>query len=285
LNILSVQSWVAYGHVGNAAALFPLQRLGAEVWAVHTTAYSNHPGYGALTGAPADPALVEALLEGVAARGAFERCDGMLSGYAPSAACVGAIARAAAQVRSANPRALYCCDPVLGDAGRLYVPEAAAAALRDEAIPQADIATPNAFELEWLTGGSTARLGDACAAARALAGRMRAGGTDCVLVTSLRTEATPADALDLLAVEGDAAFLLRTPALPIAANGAGDLMAALFLFHRLATGDVRRALETAAASVFGVLRRTAAAGVRELLIVEAQEELLAPTQRFGAARV
>lgn len=283
MNILSVQSWVAYGHVGNAAALFPLQRLGAEVWAVNTVHYSNHPGYGAFGGAAIDPAQLASILDGVAARGAFARCDAVLSGYAPSAASVGAIVHAVSRVRAANPRALYCCDPVLGDGGRLYVPEPAAAAIRATAIPEADIATPNGFELAWLTGAAVGSLAEARSAVGALAAQMPPGGLRTVLVTGLRTAETPRAMLDLLAADAESAFLLRTPELPIAANGAGDLLAALFLFHRLATGSLRLALERSASSVFGILRRTEAAGARELSLVASQEELVAPSERFTAA--
>jgi len=282
LNILAIHSWVAYGHVGNAAALFPLQRLGAEVWAVNTVQYSNHPGYGGFAGRAAEPAELAALIAGIAARGVFPRCDGVLSGYAPSPGTAVAMAEAAARVRAANPPALYCCDPVLGDAGRLYIAPDAAAALRDRTLPQADLATPNAFELGWLTGRETARLDEARAAAAALAARMRPGGPRVVLVTSLRTEATEAGSLDMLALACGQSFLLRTPELKLAANGAGDALAALFLFHMLTAGAVRPALERAAAALFGVLRRTAEAGARELLLVAAQEELVAPSHRFSA---
>lgn len=282
MNILSIHSWVGYGHVGNAAAVFPLQRLGSEVWAVHTVQYSNHPGYGAFAGRVTEPAELDAVLAGIEARGAFPRCDGVLSGYAPGAETVGAIARTVARVRAANPSVLYCCDPVLGDAGRLYIPEPAAAAVRAEAIPAADLATPNAFELSSLTGRGTGNLAEVRTAATLLSSRMRTDGPRTVLVTGLRTEATPTGMLDMLAIEGDAAFLLRTPELPLAANGAGDALAALFLFHRIATGNARTALERAASSVFGILRRTAEAGARELLLVEAQEEVVTPSTRFSA---
>jgi pyridoxine kinase len=281
MNVLSIQSWVAFGHVGNAAAMFPLQRLGAEVWAVNTVQFSNHTGYPDWTGAAFSGAHVAEIVSGIVARGAMRDCDAVLSGYVGDAAVGAAILAAVAAAKAANPRAIYCCDPVIGDVGRgVFVRPGIAEFLAQEAIPRADIATPNQFELEHLTGLAVATLEDAKRAVAALQAR----GPRIVLVTSLRTDATPADAIDLLAAEGDATHLLRTPRLPYAANGAGDLMAALFLFHRLARGDTAQALAAATSSVFGVLRRTAAAGAAEMLLIAAQDEFVSPEQRFVPAR-
>src|SRR5947209_11157152 len=112
MNILSIQSWVAYGHVGNAAAIFPLQRLGAEVWAINTVQFSNHPGYGSWTGQVATSAEISTLVDGVEARGALSACDAILSGYMGDPSIGEAILDAVRRVRRANPSALYCCDPV-----------------------------------------------------------------------------------------------------------------------------------------------------------------------------
>jgi pyridoxine kinase len=278
MNILAIQSWVAYGHVGNAAAVFPLQRLGAEVWAVNTVQFSNHTGYPDWTGAAFSGAHVAEIVRGIAARGAFRRCDAVLSGYLGDIAVGEAVLGAVSQVKRANPRAIYCCDPVIGDFGRgVFVRPGIAEFLAADAVPRADIATPNHFELELLTKRPVVTLDDARRAVAAL----RAMGPRIVLVTSLRTDATPADAIELLVAEGEAMHRLRTPWLPHAANGAGDLIAALFLFHRLASGNAARALAAATASVFGILERTAAAGTAELMLVAAQEELVNPTRRFA----
>ena len=285
MNILSIQSWVAFGHVGNAAAAFPLQRLGAEVWAINTVQFSNHTGYGAWTGDVFSGRQVRALVDGMDARGALSGCDAVLSGYMGDADVGGAILDAVARVRAANPAALYCCDPVIGDDDTgVYVRPGIAELMRDRALAEADIATPNQFELGQLTGMPTASMGDACAAVARLRSLMRAGPR-CVLLTSLRTEQTPDDAIDLLAAEGDAMHLLRTPRLPIAVNGAGDAIAALFLFHRLRTGSAAQALDAAASSIFGLLARTAAAGSRELLLVAAQEEFVRPSRTFASRRI
>ena len=285
MNILSIQSWVAYGHVGNAAAVFPLQRLGAEVWAINTVQFSNHTGYGAWTGQVFDGAAVAALVDGIGQRGALARCDAVLSGYIGDAGIGGAILEAVARVRAENPAALYCCDPVIGDEGRgVFVRPGVPEMLRDLVLPQADLATPNQFELEWLTGGSCATLEDARAAVAALRARMRPGPR-AVLVTSLRTADTPGNSLDLLAVDDHGAFRIRSPLLPVSVNGAGDAIAALFLWHFARTDSAATAAAAAASAVHGVLQRTAAVGSREILIVQAQEEFVAPSLRLEAVRV
>jgi pyridoxine kinase len=277
MNILSIQSWVAYGHVGNASAMFPLQRLGAEVWAINTVQFSNHTGYGAWTGTVFPGSAISDLVEGIAARGVLARCDAVLSGYMGSPEIGEAILGAVRRVREANATALYCCDPVIGDVGRgVYVRPGVAEFFRDRALPAADIATPNQFELEHLTGMTVASLEDAKRAVAALQAR----GPRRVLVTSLRTPATPEGEIDLLAADGPAFLLMRTPLLPIAINGAGDAIAALFLFHVLRSGDVGAALEAAGSAVWGLLARTAEAGAREILMVQAQEEFVSPQRRF-----
>ena len=282
MNILSIASSVAYGHVGNSAAVFPLQRLGAEVWPIATVRFSNHPGYGGFTGTVTDPAEVRALIDGVAARGVLGTCDAVLSGYLGAAETGPAVLGAVELLRAANPGALYCCDPVIGDDGPgVYVRPGVAEFLRDRGVAAADIVTPNRFELAWLTGRPVATLAEAKAAAAALAARLRPAGPRVVLVTSLRTEATPADAIDLLAAAGGRFWLLRTPLLPIAVNGAGDALAALFLFHFLTTGDAGVALAAAGSAIQGVLRQTLAAGSRELALVAAQQEIVAPSVRFA----
>jgi pyridoxine kinase len=283
MNILSIQSWVAYGHVGNASAVFPLQRLGAQVWSIHTVQFSNHTGYGDWTGQVYTGEAVRELVDGIAARDVLRHCDAVLSGYMGDAGIGEAILHAVSRVRAANPRAIYCCDPVIGDVEEgVYVREGIEEFLRDHALTQADIATPNRFELERLTGLECRSLDDAKAAIARLAATMRPDGLRCVLLSSLETEQTPGDHLDLLVGEGGQFHLLRTPRLPVAVNGAGDTIAALFLFHRISTGSAARALEEAGSAVYGLLRRTAEAGSREILTVAAQDEFVAPGVRFTA---
>ncbi len=291
--ILSIQSAVAYGHVGNSAAVFPMQRLGWEVWPVNTVQFSNHPGYGGHAGEAFTGAQVRAVVDGIAARGVLGGCAAVLSGYLGNPAVGEAVLHAAAAVRRANAAALYCCDPVIGDTvPGVYVHPAIPALLRERCLPQADIATPNQFELGQLTGlpvGTAAEAGRAASALRAImrpssrpSPRASSPPGAAVLVTSLLAGGTPPDAIDLLALDGEGAWRLRTPRLPMAANGAGDTVAALFLVHRLRTGSTPAALEAAASATYGLLRRTLEAGSRELLTVAAQAEFVRPSRRFRA---
>lgn len=277
MNILSIQSHVAFGHVGNSAAVFALQRLGVEVWPVHTVQFSNHTGYGSWRGRAFDAGLISEVVEGIEERGVLGACDGVLSGYAGTAEIGAAVLDAVARVKRANPQARYCCDPVIGDADRgMYVRPAVADFLRTRALPAADVATPNHFEFDQLVGRTTRTLAEVLDAVDAL----RAQGPRTVLVTSVAGADTPSDAIDLVACGDDGRFRLRTPKLPIATNGAGDTMAALFFAHLLRTGSTSQALSRAASAVFGVLQRTAAAGSREMLLIAAQDELVHPSQLF-----
>jgi len=274
VKILSIQSWVASGHVGNAAALFPLQRLGAEVLAIHTVQFSNHPGHGAFTGRALPAAEIAALVQGLAGHGALADCDGVLTGYLGEAALGDAVLDAVAHVRAANPAALWCCDPVMGDDGRVYVRAGIPEFFAQRALAQADIVTPNQFELGLLSGLPTITFEDVRRAAAALRGRLRAAGPRIVLVTSLHAAETPGDRLDMLLCSDAGALCLRSPLLPAKFSGAGDTLAALFLFHVLRSADPAAAAVRAASSMAGLLRRTFEAGAAELLTVVAQDEFV-----------
>ena len=282
MNILSIQSHVAFGHVGNASATFPMQRLGHDVWPIHTVQFSNHTGYGSWTGRVFDGQAIEELVDGIAARGVLPSCDAVLSGYMGSADIGQAILGTVARVREANPQAIYCCDPVIGDVGRgVFVRPGVPEFMRDNAVPSADLVTPNQFELEYLTGREIRTSRDAKEALAAL----HAMGPRVALVTSLHTEETPADAIDLAAGEGGVVFRVRTPRPGVSVNGAGDAIAALFLVHYLESGSARVALGRAASSVYGLLKRTSDAGSREILTVAAQDEFVSPTWTFAAEPV
>jgi pyridoxine kinase len=283
MNILSIQSHVAYGHVGNASATFPLQRLGCDVWAIHTVQFSNHTGYGAWTGRVFDGALIGELVEGIAQRGVLASCDGVLSGYMGSAEIGEAILAAAERVKAANPQALWCCDPVIGDVGRgIFVRPGVPEFMRERAVPAADVITPNQFELAFLSGRACSGPEDLRAALSAV----HASGPKVILVTSVLADDTPEGSVDLVVSDarmGDPRrWRLRTPLLPLSVNGAGDAIAALFFYHLLASGSAAKALSRAGSSVFGLLRRTAEAGSREILTVAAQEEFVSPSRLFAA---
>ena len=280
MNLLSIQSHVAYGHVGNASAVFPLQRLGVEVWPINTVQFSNHTGYGAWRGQVFEASVIGDLVEGIAERGVLSRCDGVLSGYMGSADIGGAILDAVERVRAANRNAAYCCDPVIGDVGRgIFVRPGIPELMRDLAVPAADVITPNQFELELLSGRTCAFLDDAIAACEALHAR----GPKVILVTSLNVAETPPDCIDLIASGPDGRFLVRTPRLAVSLNGAGDAIAALFFFHVQRTGSTAEAVSAAASSIYGVLERTEKAQSAELLLVEAQDEFVRPSRLFPAS--
>jgi pyridoxine kinase len=280
--ILSIQSHVVYGHVGNSAAVFPLQRLGREVWPLMTVQYSSHVGYAGWRGRAFDAAMVDNCLSGLEAIGVLPRCAGLLTGYLGKAEIGEAALRALDRVRAANGDAAYACDPVIGDVGPgVYVAAGVGEFFRDRALPLATIATPNAFELEWLTGEPVNTLQ---AARRAIA-VLRARGPLVVAATSLQFDDTPAGALDILAGDDGGLWRVRTPNLPISVNGSGDVFAALFFHHWLETCDTRDALSRAASSVYAIVKATLDSGSRELSLIAAQDELIRPTQPFTAEAV
>jgi len=282
MNILSIQSHVAYGHVGNASAAFVLQRIGVEAWPILTVQFSNHTGYGSWRGRAFDAGMIRDIMQGIGECGVLGKCDGVLSGYLGSAEIGTAVLEAVAQVKAANPKARYCCDPVIGDVGRdVFVQPGVAAFMRERAVPMADIVTPNHFELDHLTGRITKSLAEALAAVEAV----RKTGPRIVLVTSLMVDDTPADAIDLVACDDSGRYRLRTPKLPIAVNGAGDAIAALFFAHCLNKGSAADALSRAVSAVFGILKLTADAGSREILLIDAQDELVKPSREFRAESI
>jgi pyridoxine kinase len=282
MNILSIQSHVAYGHVGNSAAVFPLQRIGVEVWPVQTVQFSNHPGYGAWRGRVFSAATIRLVVQGIEERGVLGECDGVISGYLGSPDTGEAVVEAVARVKGANPAARYCCDPVIGDVSQgVFVRSGIPEFIKERMLPIADVVTPNQFELDYLVGQPSVSLTDLGMAIDAV----HACGPRVVLVTSVRTDDTPADCLDLVVSDGSDRCRLRTPLLPIVVNGAGDAIAALFFAHYLSTGAVAEAMSLAGSSIFGILDRTAEAGASEMLLVEAQDELVKPSEVFVAHRI
>jgi pyridoxine kinase len=277
--ILSIQSAVVYGHVGNSVAVFPLQRLGHEVWPVDTVQFSNHTGYGAWRGRAWDAAAIADVIGGIGDRGAWANCEAVLSGYLGEVALGEVVLAAATAAKAANPGALYCCDPVIGDDHTgVFVKPGIAEFFRDRAIPTADILTPNRFELALLVEREIAGVDDALAAAAAL----RRRGPRLVLVTSLVGDGGE---IAILAAGNDGAFLVGTPRLPILADGAGDLTAALFLGYFLKTGDAGAALGETASAVYAVIEATTRSGQPELQIVAAQDAIVSPPRQFIARKI
>jgi len=279
MNVISIQSHVAYGHVGNAAAVFALQRLGHEVWPIHTVQFSNHTGYPDWQGQVFAAGDIAKLIDGLAARGALARCDALLTGYLGDPALGAVVVEALARIRSANPEALWCCDPVMGDHGKgLFVRAGVPEFMAQSALPLADILTPNLFELELLTQSKPRGLDAIRKAAAALLAR----GPRIVLVTSLDHETDDSGEVAMLAVTQAGAWRVVTPRLAMQPNGAGDAVAALFLGFYLKSAKVSDALAAAASAIHEILRTTLDSGEEELQLVAAQDRLAKPRRMFAA---
>ena len=280
--ILSIQSSVAYGHVGNSAAVFPLQRLGVEVWPVYTVHFSNHTGYGAWRGPLLAADDVREVITGVEERGAMPEIDAVLSGYQGGTQIGDVILDAVARVKSANPAAIYACDPVMGNAkSGCFVHPDIPVLLRERVVPRADLITPNQFELGFLTETDPGDLESTLASVDTA----REMGPSTVLVTSVLRPDRPKDTIEMLAVHGPGAWIVSTPHLPLKANGSGDVTAALFTAHLLDTGDAAVALGRTVSSVFDLLQTTLDSGRRELQLVQSQEAIAHPRMQFEVTRV
>ncbi|MHA7127118.1 pyridoxal kinase PdxY [Janibacter indicus] len=280
--ILSIQSHVAYGHVGNSASVFPMQRLGVEVWPVHTVNFSNHTGYGAWRGPLMDPADVADVITGIGEREAFAEVDAVLSGYQGGAGIGATILEAVAAVKAVNPEAIYACDPVMGNAkSGCFVHESIPVLLREQVVPQADLITPNQFELGFLTETEPETLEETLASVDAA----RAMGPSTILVTSVLRPDRPEGTIEMLACHEDEAWIVRTPHLPLKANGSGDVTAALFTSHWLRSRDLQQALGATVSAVFDLLQLTLDSGRRELQLVQAQEAYAHPRMQFEVTRV
>ncbi|WP_251975853.1 pyridoxal kinase PdxY [Salinicola avicenniae] len=287
-HVISIQSHVAYGYVGNRAAVFPLQRLGLEVTAINTVQFSNHTGYGAFTGEVFTPDHLRQVLDGVEALTGLGGVDALLSGYMGDEGIGRAVLDSVDRVKRANPAALYCCDPVMGDIGRgFFVREGIPEWMRDHAIGRADIVTPNQFELGFLAGRDIQTLEDALEAAAEL----RRRGPKVVLVTSLEVRGDDGEQIGMLVDSAAGSWRIRTPkvAFDIPPNGAGDFTAAMFLAHSLRAGLAEegpaRALEQTAAAVQMLFDHTRQAGTRELAMIRAQHDIVSPTVALHAERL
>lgn len=265
--VIVISSHVARGSVGNRAAVFALETLGFPVWAVPTVILPWHPGHGRATRIVPDPDQFAALMKDLATSPWLGEVAGVLSGYLGDARQAEAVASLVAAVRAKNPRAIYVCDPVMGDLGGLYVPQALAEALRDVLVPMADIATPNRYELEWMVG---AKLDDLPAV---MAAAMEAG-PPTMLVTS--APALMAGGIGNLMLTRSEALLAEHRAIDKPPNGLGDLTAAVLLARLLDGQPAGKALQSTTASVFEILARTTKRGADELQIETDAQSLSHP---------
>lgn len=280
--VVSIQSAVAYGHAGNSSAVFPLQRVGVDVWPVYTVNFSNHTGYGAWRGPLIPASDVWEVVQGIDDRGVLGQADALLCGYQGTPEVGRVILDTADLIKRYNPAAVFCADPVMGDTDRgFYARPGIPEFWRDHVVEKADIMTPNLFELEFLTGMETRTIADVLEAANAL----RARGPETVLVTSVVGTDAVDDAMRMIGVGPDGAWQVETPVLDRKFTGSGDLTTAMFLAHLLDTGDLGSALGATASIVYSVLDATTSAGHPELRLVAAQDDLVAPRHRFQAHRL
>ncbi len=278
-HILSIQSHVAFGYVGNRAAVFPLQRMGFDVSAINTVQFSNHTGYGSWTGDIFTGEHIQSIIDGMTERNAFKKTSALLSGYMGDADLGTVIVKTAKQLKSQNSRLIYCCDPVIGDVGRgVFVKPQVAEFIKEEAVDAADILTPNQFELEYLTDEKILHLDDVLRACE----KIRERGPRTVLVTSLCREETAPDMIEMLLDQEHGSWLVRTPKLKInpEPNGAGDATAAIFLANVLMRRAPAESLAHVAGAIFSIFEETYQAQSRELQLIRAQNAFIQPPHRF-----
>lgn len=280
-HLLAIQSHVVFGHAGNSAAVFPMQRVGVNVWPLNTVQFSNHTQYGQWSGEVLAPAQIPALVEGISNIGELGECDAVLSGYLGSAEQGRAILAGVERIKAANPKALYLCDPVMGHPEKgCSVPPQISDFLVQEAIGRADILCPNQLELDSFCGRRAESLQDCADMARSLLAR----GPQVVLVKHLAYPGKAADAFEMLLVTAEQTWHLRRPllAFPRQPVGVGDLTSGLFLAKVLLGDSWLQAFEFAASAVHEVLLETQACASYELQLVRAQDRIAHPRVRFEA---
>merc|ERR1711865_141814 len=281
-SVLSIQSHVVYGAAGNSAAVFPMRRLGANVWPLNTVQFSNHTQYGAWEGLPTPNEQISLLVDGIAAQGVLGKCDALLSGYLGSGEQGGHVLEAVRKVKAANPKALYCCDPVMGHPEKgCIVPEGVTEFFAKEAVPASDVMCPNVLELGILAGGEASTVAQCIEAARTIINR----GPQLVLVKHLaHAGLNPQNDFEMLCVTADDVLHVATPLLPFDRPpvGTGDLTSGMFLVKLLQGSTPRDALEHTAGAYHAVMQATLDAGEYELQTVAAQDRIAAPEMKFVA---
>jgi len=278
--ILVITSQVVRGGISGRGLTFALERIGHDVWFLPTILLPWHPGQGKGTRIVPPTADFAAIAADLAASPKLQEVGAIVTGYlgdAEQAAAVAALVRA---VKRHNPATPYLCDPVMGDqhgeTGALYVPKSTAQAIRDHLVPLADIVTPNAFELGWLTGRTIETEMQALAAARVL-------GNERVLVTS--SPALRRNAIANLLAGPRGAVAAEHAAIENPPHGTGDLIAGLFLTNLLAGLNDEEALKRASASVFELVARSVRKGADELLFAEEQNSVVKAMALVTSRRV
>lgn len=282
MTILSIQSHVSYGHVGNAAGAFILQRMGFDVWPVHTVLFSNHPGYGTFQGHTVAPVLIENIISGIEGRGVFPHCRAVIGGYIGSAATGEVLLDSIQRVKMVNPDCIFFCDPVMGDKDKgLYVADDIVRFYREQGGPAADILKSNTFELEILTHQQIRNVEQAVAAARVLISQWNLRAVVASSVPVPQSSTAPSPSIACVAVTPDNAWVVRTPLLPVDQKGAGDAFMALFVANVLCPeNDIPTALGAAASSIWSVMNGTVSSDGQELPLIDCQAEFSNPSHTF-----
>ncbi|WP_061273984.1 pyridoxal kinase PdxY [Cedecea neteri] len=284
-NILAIQSHVVFGHAGNSAAEFPMRRLGANVWPLNTVQFSNHTQYGQWTGTVMPASHLSEIVQGIANIGQLERCDAVLSGYLGSAEQGEHILSIVRQVKAANPKAKYFCDPVMGhpEKGCIVAPGVAEYHTR-YAMPASDIIAPNLIELEILSGHSVNNVEEAVATARELI----AQGPEIVLVKHLARAGYQQDRFEMLLVTAEEAWHIHRPLVDFGERqpvGVGDVTSGLLLVKLLQGATLREALEHVTAAVYDIMVVTKRMAEYELQLVAAQDGIAKPEHYFTAVKL
>jgi pyridoxine kinase len=259
--VISIQSQVVHGHVGNSAAVFPMQAEGLTVAAVPTTLLSNHPHYPTMRGSVLEPRLVNDLLLGVEERGLVEKASILLTGYLGSVDNAAVVAEFVARAKRSNPALTYVCDPVIGDDDiGVFVAEGLLEIFRDRLVPMASAITPNQFELQLLSGLPARSASEL----RAAAGILADGGRRTVIATGCTLDDTPAGKVETILCEPHGLCRTATERLPIRPCGTGDLFTGLFVAGLAKGLSPAAACRKATAQVFRILGRTMEAGSEEM---------------------
>lgn len=266
VSVLTLSSQVARGHVGNSAMHFPLMRLGFQTICLPTILLSNRPDYPATARLEISPASLDSMFAALEGNGWLYSVKAMITGYLPSEEHVAVAASWVARLKQANPLLFYVCDPVIGDdPGGRYISESAAMAIRHQLLPLADAATPNIFELNWLTGRAITSSEDAAKAAGHL-------GPAIVLASS-----APAEGHDRLAnilVQPGETWMATVHRRERVPHGTGDFLAAVFTARMLQGHSASEAMSLATASMDALV--SASLGADELALTGAQDVWVDP---------
>jgi pyridoxine kinase len=284
-HILSIQSHVVSGYVGNRSAVFPLQRLGCEVSFINTVQFSNHTGHGSWTGDIFPASHIQDVIDGLWKNYTLDHLDAVLSGYQGKPELGRVIIDTVKAIKQKTPRVIYCCDPVIGDIGRgVYVLPETAEFIKQYAIDVADILTPNQFELGYLTNMTINTLDDIRNACQQLHQR----GPKIIVVTSVTAiDKSDDDQIGMLVSNGQEIWLTHSPYFQFtkAPSGSGDATAAIFLAKYLETNNMVSALEHTTAAMHAIFAKTHAMESYELRIISAQDEIVCPSKTFSAEKI